>query len=286
MTDTDGWIRLPNTVIEHSALNAHELLVYIVLLKHRNPTTGKCWPGLSTIADESRLSRRSVIRAISGLEEHSAIKVTRQRNVGEKNRPNVYEVAVLSESQGDWWHVSAKGRRKPQRNLSPESRARLANAARTARSDSESLRRAVDSSGSASEALGSDSESPGVVTPRHPNKPNENKTNEETFRSALPSAHDSVTTFEPATSTDKQRAYLHDLHIHLTGQIPNARSKDTWKTLTKLEAQDLIDRYLRQIPRYDRYEGPEYGTPAYNALTPVGREWADRGFIPDMLEVA
>lgn len=280
---TDGFVRVPNTLIEHSDMTAHELLVYIVLLKHRNPRTGKCRPGFATIADQSRLSRSTVIRTIDLLEQRGAIKVKRSRDERDRNRANEYDVATFNEQHRDWFATSAKGKRRPRRNLSDGSRRLLAAAARRhAPSGSEVPGTEVLMSGSGSETPPSASEVLGVVAPRHPNKTKKNKTNEETLRSDLPTRRENVK-FEVIEdkATEKQLQLLSDLWIHITCTIPPEQQRQQWAELTVEQAQDLIPKYYRNIEgRIGMYEGPEYGTPAYMALTDTGKRWADSGMDP------
>ncbi|EPD83316.1 hypothetical protein HMPREF1529_02692 [Microbacterium sp. oral taxon 186 str. F0373] len=65
---TDGFVRSPNWLIDDSNLTLHELVVYTVLLRFRDPKTGRCFPGMTTIADRARISRKSVERAIPALD--------------------------------------------------------------------------------------------------------------------------------------------------------------------------------------------------------------------------
>lgn len=279
---TDGFVRLPNWLLDDSDMTLHELAVYIVLLRFRDPKTGKCFPGLSTIADRARLSRRTVIRAIESLEAREVIRVTRRSTI-QVNQSNVYEVSVANETPQHIWEISARGRRIPRRTRPSDSESSGPTFTPDP-SDSQALP-------GDSEALPSDSQSPPPVTPSHPKKIQATRSNDEnheqTLRPTLASGRANEFSFdEVGKVTEKQLTYLHDLHIHLTGAIPNSRSKSKWAALTLGEAQQLIGQYLRQIPRYDAYEGPESGTPAYAALTPIGQQWADNGFIPDILEVA
>lgn len=269
---SDGFVRLPYTVIEHAPLNAHELLVYMVLLKYRDHRTGKCWPGITTIADESRLSRRTVMRTISDLENLGAIEVRRTRNVGEKNEPNVYTVRVFDEKHKTWWHRSAKGTRIPKRPRGG--------------SDSESLSREVDAEGSDSQSLGSDSQSLGVVTPSHPNKLHENKLHELAITPTLTRGDERFILDTEQKSTSKQLTLLHDLWIHATGNVPERSVVAKWQAMTINQARDHIKSYYAACGKYDGYTGPESGTPAYEALSPQGQRWADAYLIPDLLEIA
>jgi hypothetical protein len=273
---TDGFVRIPNTLIDHSDMDIYEMVVYTVLLRYRNPKTGKCWPGLSTIADGARCSRKTVIRTIAKLEARGAIKVKR----GAKNESNVYEVALFDEMNRMWWASSAKGSRRPHRELTDETRARMSAAARRAR-DSESLVAEVVDRARDSESPPRDSESPPLGTPSPPKKTKKNKTNEITVRSDLPIApHVSFEVVEDR-ATDKQTALLSDLWIHITSTVPTDDQRSKWADLTVTGAADLIGKYYANVDgRIGNYDGPESGTPAYMALTPTGKLWADTGMDP------
>ncbi|MGZ0710547.1 helix-turn-helix domain-containing protein (plasmid) [Coraliomargarita sp. W4R53] len=264
---TDGFVRLPNWLLDDSSLTLHELMVYTVLLRFRDHKTGKCFPGMSTIADRARISRKSVERAISKLEARGMIRVQRRSTLTE-NKPNVYEVSTANETPDFVWADTARGKRIPQRLKA---------------TDSESAGVRMTPSPTDSESLPTDSESVPPQTPSRPNKIQENKNQEQTLRSVLPNAHDSQFTFDvdQQKATSKQRALLHDLWIHVTGDLPDARLKGGWANLTTSEAQDCISKYYASCGRYDEYTGPDYGTAAYQALSQRGRMWADAAMIPD-----
>ncbi|WP_144797720.1 helix-turn-helix domain-containing protein [Microbacterium paludicola] len=279
---TDGFVRIPNWLIDDSDLSAHELLVYTVLLRFRDPKTGKCFPGMTTIADRARISRKSVERTIPLLEKRGIVRVERRSTVTD-NKPNMYEVSVATEKPESIWASSARGRRVPKRVRTNVSES-VGKGVTFEPTDSESV--PTDSL-----SVPTDSESVPPQTPSLPKKIHGRSSNEEIHEQAIRSTLQSGPVnfsfnIETPRATEKQLTYLHDLHIHLTGHIPNTRNTDKWAALTLSEAQQLIGQYLRQIPRYDAYEGPEYGDPAYDALTPIGKQWADSGFIPDILEVA
>ena len=64
MARTDGFVKIPNWLIDDSDFSLYELAVYVVLLRFRDPKTGTCFPGMTTIADRARISRKSVERAL------------------------------------------------------------------------------------------------------------------------------------------------------------------------------------------------------------------------------
>lgn len=276
----DGFVMLPNAVIEHSDLTGHELLVYIVLLKHRDHKTSKCHPGMATIADQARMSKKTASRTVAALEVKGLIKVKRHKVVGsQKNDRNEYTVGVLSSDPETY--KSAKETRVPKRVL---------------RRDSESLPdgEVMHSSpkGRDSESLRRDSESLGVGTRSPANKNQLNKNHKQditpTFKesgresSLLNVSYD----IEEKHVTEKQVAYLKDLTIHLNYEagynvIPNEEHLNMWRKLSRYEAHDLIRSYLRELGRPDDIYYPEFGEPAYEALSAAGKEFADTGGMPD-----
>lgn len=152
---TDGFVRLPNWLIDESDLTLHELAVYIVLLRFRDHRTGKCFPGISSIADRARISTKSVHRAIKGLEDRHMIRVERRSTVTE-NRPNVYTVAFAADTKPA--DNSARGKRVPKRT------------------------RPTTSDPRDSESLPTDSQSLPPGTPSPPNKNQKNKNHKQALR--------------------------------------------------------------------------------------------------------
>ena len=52
-------------------------------LRDRADSEGKCWPGIKTIASDMRLSRSTVKRALTDLEQHGYLqKIPRYRDNG------------------------------------------------------------------------------------------------------------------------------------------------------------------------------------------------------------
>ncbi|MCK3768554.1 helix-turn-helix domain-containing protein [Microbacterium aerolatum] len=285
---TDGFVRLPNWFIEHDGLSAPQLLVYIVLLKYRNSKTGTCHPGFATIADEARISRKAVMNAIFELERFGYIEVTRSVTPTGRNNPNVYKVGLPSKEQpAHIWETSAKGKRKPQRNISHETRKKLADAARRRDLPSapEALPEGVVMLPSASQAPPSDSEALPLVPPRHSNKTTDNKTKEQAMRLTLASERNSVSfEIDEHTATSKQIDYLNDLHIFLTARLPEKRTRAKWEALTTTDASNLIETYWKQMDRGrgGMWESPvdEYH-PLYQHLSEHGRRWIANGCLPD-----
>lgn len=274
MVATDGFVRLPNWLIDDSSLSLHEMAVYTVLLRFRDHKTGKCYPGMATIADCARVSRETVKRTIPLLEKKGMVRVTRRRE-GTKNLPNVYEVALAAENPEFVWAKSERGRRIPKR-----SRGR----------HSETLPAEVEDEGRHSETLGRHSETPGVGTRSASNKTYKNKNQEQAVRQDLPIQPQEVFTFDQTEkATDKQLAYLSDLYIFVTERIPEQRTREKWTALDVTEASDLINTYWGQL---DRGRGGMWSSnvdeihSAYRALSPAGKQWVAKGYLPDALDAA
>jgi hypothetical protein len=110
----------------------------------------------------------------------------------------------------------------------------------------------------------------------------EEDTTEEDIRSALTSGR--ALSFEfidfDGKATPRQIVYLSDLHLHFNNAEASAALRARWRKLSSTQANDLIRQYLREMPRYDDYEGPEAGEPSYDALTPKGRAFADAYMVP------
>lgn len=270
MASTDGFVRLPNWLVDDSDLSLHELAVYIVLLRFRDPKTGKCFPGMTTIADRARISRRAVMRAIEDLERREMIRVERRSSLKE-NKPNVYHVALANETPEFIWATSARGRRVPRRR---------------ATSDSESLGQGVEQATSDSESLPSDSQTPAPVTQSHPKQIHVKKIHEQALRQTKDRPPDDLFSFDAVeTATLKQLTYLQDLHIFLTERLPDQRTRDKWIALDTTAASDLISAYWQQLPRG---RGGNWESevdeihPLYRHLSTAGKQWVAKGCLPDI----
>ncbi|MGM1017330.1 MAG: helix-turn-helix domain-containing protein [Actinomycetota bacterium] len=271
MASTDGFVRLPNWLIDDSNLSLNELAVYIVLLRFRNPKTGKCFPGMTTIADRARMSKRSVIRAIDSLEQRSIIRVQRRSTITE-NIPNVYDVSVPTETREHVWATSARGQRIPKRSPS----------------DSESPGPEVEAQPSDSESPASDKTVTHPVTRSHPKKIQKKKIQQQAETPTFAESGSESFTFDSSQgngATEGQVAYLNDLAIHLGyetgGGIPNDLQLQRWRKLTVDEANAQIRGYLKALGRPDEIIYPQAGDPEYAALSPAGKQFAESAGDPD-----
>lgn len=72
--------------------------VYMALCDHANKD-GVCYPSLSTIGEESGISRRSVIRIIKQLEELGLITKLERFENGNGWKNNEYQLNIVKKSQ-------------------------------------------------------------------------------------------------------------------------------------------------------------------------------------------
>lgn len=294
---TGRFVKLPHAVIDHADLDAHELLVYIVLHRYRDPQTGECFPGLQTIADAARISRDSVRRATKRLEGKGIIGVERVKAVGAKtNESNKYTVGNLSGDPVAYLGHSVKGDRIPRRNLSNEARKKLSKAARkgsssqpSPSSSSEALPSNQPSQGSSSELLRSGSQLLGVVAPSHGKKTQYKKTHKEDITPTFKESGRDLISYEKTDdllATEEQALYIKDLSIHLSYEagyqtMPTEEHLNRWRKLNRNEADNLIKSYKQELGRPDDRLYPQYGTPEYEALTQAGKEFAETGGMPN-----
>ncbi len=86
----DSFTIVNNGLIETDLLTEHEKMVYIVIRKHLNQEKQTAFPGMATIARESRISKSQVLRAIKGLEEKGLLIVKRQTTKYNEKKTNIY----------------------------------------------------------------------------------------------------------------------------------------------------------------------------------------------------
>ena len=266
---TDGFVSIPNWLYDDSDLTLHEFMVYGVLLRFRDHKTGECFAGMTTIADRARVSRETVKRTIPKLEAKGMIRVKRVKTAAGKNEVNRYEVALATQTPEFIWANTKRGKRIPKR--SPRR--------------SETLPAEEAPEGRHSQTPPRHSQTPPLGTPSASNKTQENKIHEQALRQAKDRPHDDFT-FEITEEhpTSKQLDYLNDLHIFLTERIPDTSTRTRWEALTPTDASHLIDKYWQQM---DRGRGGNWESdvdeyhPAYNHLSPMGKQWIYNGCVPD-----
>lgn len=66
----------------------------LMILANRADHQGRCWPGIDGIAEQTEISRRSVIRHIKILEQGGFLEVEHRGGTGEGRKSNVYLLNV------------------------------------------------------------------------------------------------------------------------------------------------------------------------------------------------
>ena len=86
------WFKCPVALVDSDELTGSEKLVMLSLLRHMGQND-VCWPSLSRIGDETRLSRKWVIETLKDLEAKGIIAITKT-----PRRANQYRIvsSVLS----------------------------------------------------------------------------------------------------------------------------------------------------------------------------------------------
>ena len=80
----EGFVMLPNSLVFNEKIGRAALMVYWILTLHLFRGKEYCFPSLSTLERETRLSRHSVIFGIRQLETNQKLLV--ERKEGEVNR--------------------------------------------------------------------------------------------------------------------------------------------------------------------------------------------------------
>ena len=248
----------PNWVLRESNLSANEFLVYQALLS-RADARQEAWPSMRLLASDSRLSEATVKRTLPLLESRGLIaRTVRPRGDG-TNMSNLYRVVVLPTQR-------------------PPKGSKYANLLRPQLLNARNVREGVTvnpSGGHGDPAQG--------VTVTVEEEPPEEDTREEDMRFELSSELERayLRNAPEQVATDAQVSYLRDLFIQHHNQIPSQRVEDEIRSLDPDKASGLITTYLRAIEgRGGMFDGPEEGTPEYEALSPTGQQWADEGMLP------
>lgn len=273
---------IPHWLLDESDLSLHEFVVYVALLRFRDPVKGTCYPGFNAIAQRARVSRSTVVRTIPMLESRGIIHVTRQK-VGTTNVSNVYKVAVPVDSK-----TFAKKHGRKAGGWSPERRP----------SFSEELpehKEAGDNAdGWSSQTPPSVSEKPGVVSERNSKKTHPKNTHQEdvtpNFASevgrdlssdwAIPSSELFTDETHESRATAAQISYLTDLVLHLHHEQPSEENLSRWRRLTPEQADQAIRGYKKALGRPDEILYPEHGSEAFGLLSPAGQAFAETAGMP------
>ena len=80
----EGFVMIPNSIVFNEKIGRAGLMVYWILTLHLFKGKDYCFPSLSTLQKETRLSRHTVIAGIKQLEANQKLIVERKK--GEANR--------------------------------------------------------------------------------------------------------------------------------------------------------------------------------------------------------
>lgn len=93
LTQEEPWAKIPHWVVMHPDLDASAIRVYAVLSKHANKARHS-FPGLIKLAEEARMSKTTVIKALSQLESAGAVIIKRERMANNRHRVNLYHLPL------------------------------------------------------------------------------------------------------------------------------------------------------------------------------------------------
>jgi hypothetical protein len=257
-----GFTKIPHWLIRDSDLDHNELVVYIVLLDHRDHLTGIATPSIAQIADEARVSTDTVRRTIRKLVARGLVTMSARR-VGNGWRSNEFVVAVPSDTPPSAWRErGARIPKRPQRTKVSENP-----------QDTSSERVPTSSE----RVPDTSSEQPLVETPLVDTGVVDSESHALASESPEPPSSFSFAVYEQHATTD-QVNYLNDLHIHLHGMIPDEECIAKWRALTVLRASALINRYLAAMGRGLEYA--DVSEEAHDALSEVGKAWEEAQMVP------
>jgi hypothetical protein len=246
-----GFSMPPRWLRRDSNLSRNELDTFLALTE-RADANGYAFPSIPLIAAEARLSQRSVQTALASLVKRGLVKKFPRPRANGNHQSNRYWVAKLPHdgTVGEWGHLLrvVQEVHHPVQEVHP----------------------------------------PGAPV-AYEVETLEEEPEEEEVRSNLPvgrdhsfSDPDSVGWPTPAAS-GAQLDYLGELFIHFNGVEPNARTRGGWEQLDTAQADRLIKEYLAKMERYDAYQGPEEGEPAFDALSAKGKAYAEAGMLPGLV---
>lgn len=246
---------IPNWVIRDSVLTGNEVLVLVALWSRANKQR-EAWPSKRQLASDSHVSEATVKRTVPMLQDRGLIAIqVRPRGDG-TNLSNLYAVPLLP------WARPKPG--QPYAHL---------------------VRTVVKPQGEGVTVNppGGQGDPVEGVSVTWEEDPSEENTREENIRPELPfeREQDIYSLNAPEVkATAEQVSLIRDLYIHHYNLIPNGRDMDKIRALTLERAAETIGAYYRVVGRNGGYEGPEEGTPEYDALSDTGKTWADNGMVP------
>ncbi|MEI4615439.1 helix-turn-helix domain-containing protein [Bacillus cereus] len=75
-----------------------EIAVYVTLCRHVNQETGVCFPSLATLCAKTKMSKNTVLKAITALIEYGYITKENRTRAGKGNVTNLYRINDVSTS--------------------------------------------------------------------------------------------------------------------------------------------------------------------------------------------
>lgn len=93
-----SWFHIFRAMIENgdaAKMGGTNFLVYCVVKSHTNWSTGRAFPGLELIAEKAGVNKRTVIRALEGLEEMGYI--VKEKRAGKGNRYRLREKVPIAQ---------------------------------------------------------------------------------------------------------------------------------------------------------------------------------------------
>ena len=88
-----NWFWIDNALIDREDITAGEMLLYMVLARYVNHSTGYAFPSLETIKSKTGIKDiRTIVKYANSLEEKGLIKV-----IKEKGKPNKYYLMNVDE---------------------------------------------------------------------------------------------------------------------------------------------------------------------------------------------
>lgn len=79
------------TIYADTELPSRARAVYMYL-RDRSDTEGKCWPGIRTISADMKMSRSTVKRALTDLEQHGYLKKLPRYRANGSSTSNLYSI--------------------------------------------------------------------------------------------------------------------------------------------------------------------------------------------------
>lgn len=101
--DVSQFAMVPEELLRDKRLDTKEKMVLIVLLFHRHSKTGECYPAISTICEMTGLSKMTVHRVLTSLEEKKIIKRKRRYTVFGDYDSNGYTFTRWYQGDTTWY---------------------------------------------------------------------------------------------------------------------------------------------------------------------------------------